>query len=380
MTPDTVDERSRRLDVLSAIIPIDRRDNLASMLTDADVETLRHLAEQGIGANSIRALVSDISYLEAWSMASTGLPLPWPAPVSLVLRFIAHHLYDAEEHARNEAHGMPLSVAETLQHAGVLKVNGPHAPSTVARRLSSWGKLHAWKGIQSSTTAPEVKAALRLATRACQRLKGRKSPMPITGDILDLLLETCRFGELIDVRDAAIMLTMFASGGRRCSEVASLVFSQVADEHSLPNDDPSKPPLPCLSIRLGRTKTEAGQDGARVYLAGRGALALRHWMALARISVGPVFRPIGRWGDVRDAAITGKAISNMVKRRCQAAGMNPCDFSPHGFRSGYVTQAVRDGVPLPQIMEQTRHASIRQLSRYYQGGAASNSLAVRVGI
>jgi len=34
-------------------------------MTDDDVATLKHLANQGIGDNSLRALASDLAYLEA---------------------------------------------------------------------------------------------------------------------------------------------------------------------------------------------------------------------------------------------------------------------------------------------------------------------------
>jgi len=58
---------------------MDRRDRLAQLLTDDDVETLKHLAREGRGENSLRALASDLAYLEAWALAATATPLPWPA-------------------------------------------------------------------------------------------------------------------------------------------------------------------------------------------------------------------------------------------------------------------------------------------------------------
>ena len=80
------DEEMRRgeaLDALDAVLPYHRRDFLAGLLSDDDVETLRHLANEGIGENSLRALTSDLGYLEAWCLAATGTPLPWPAPEAL---------------------------------------------------------------------------------------------------------------------------------------------------------------------------------------------------------------------------------------------------------------------------------------------------------
>src|SRR5690606_33211083 len=87
---ETLDQRSEALDTFAAILPMDRRDRLAELLTDQDVETLRHLAKHGIGENSLRALTSDLAYLEAWARAATGHPLPWPAPEAILLKFVAH--------------------------------------------------------------------------------------------------------------------------------------------------------------------------------------------------------------------------------------------------------------------------------------------------
>lgn len=89
--PSNVQSRAEQLDMIAAVLPMNRRDILAGILTDEDVETLRHLVNEGMGENTLRALTSDLAYLEAWSMAATGNPLPFPAPETLLLKFIAHH-------------------------------------------------------------------------------------------------------------------------------------------------------------------------------------------------------------------------------------------------------------------------------------------------
>jgi hypothetical protein len=94
MTSNPVTRRAEELDTIAAVLPLDRRDELAELLTDQDVETLRHLVKEGMGANTLRALTSDLAYLEAWGLAATGKSLPWPAPEALLLKFVAHHLWD----------------------------------------------------------------------------------------------------------------------------------------------------------------------------------------------------------------------------------------------------------------------------------------------
>ncbi len=72
--------RFAELSALAGVLPYHRRDQLSELLTDQDAATLRHLAEQGMGANTLRAIASDLAYLERWALAATGSPLPWPAP------------------------------------------------------------------------------------------------------------------------------------------------------------------------------------------------------------------------------------------------------------------------------------------------------------
>lgn len=41
-----VDRRVKELDTIAAVLPLERRDELAKLLTDQDVETLRHLVNE----------------------------------------------------------------------------------------------------------------------------------------------------------------------------------------------------------------------------------------------------------------------------------------------------------------------------------------------
>src|SRR3546814_17492861 len=110
----------------------------SDLLTEGDLKTLKHLARKGTPENSLRALTSDLAYLEAWCLAATDQVLPWPAPEGLALKFVAHHLYAAAERARDPNHGMPQAVEAALWARDLLRTEGPHAPAPVRRRLPSW--------------------------------------------------------------------------------------------------------------------------------------------------------------------------------------------------------------------------------------------------
>jgi hypothetical protein len=48
----------------------------AEVPTNADVATLRHLAETGMEMNTLRTLASNLAYLEAWCRVAVGRPSP----------------------------------------------------------------------------------------------------------------------------------------------------------------------------------------------------------------------------------------------------------------------------------------------------------------
>ncbi len=125
---------------------------------------------------------------------------------------------------------MPAPVERALRAQGILRASGPHAPSTVKRRLAHWGTLHRWRGKESPLASPQLRAALRLAVRASSRPRTRKSRRAVTKDVLERMLQTCALDRLTDVRDRALLLVAFASGGRRRSEIAALRLEQIVED------------------------------------------------------------------------------------------------------------------------------------------------------
>jgi integrase len=372
----SIEKRTETLDAIASVLPIERRDELAELLTDQDVETLRHLVNEGMGANTLRALTSDLAYLQAWSLATTKDTLPWPAPEALLLKFVAHHLWQPQQRDVDPDHGMPGIVAQSLREQGFLRSTGPHAPDTVRRRLSSWSTLTKWRGLTGSFASPALKSAIRLAVRATPRPRKRKSAKAVTGEVLAKFLATCAGEDLRDIRDRAILMVGFASGGRRRSEIAGLRTDQLTTEAPVTVDGGS--PLPSLSIHLGRTKTSGADHDEIVYLTGRPVDALNAWLTAAKIDSGSVFRAIDRWGNVSRRALDPKAVNDILKQRAALAGLEPSEFSAHGLRSGYLTEAANRGIPLPEAMEQSRHRSVQQASSYYNNATRRSGRAARL--
>jgi integrase len=368
------------LDSLAAILPLDRRAELAEILTANEIATLRHLAQQGMGANTLRAMASDLGYLEAWSRAATGAPLPWPASEAIALRFVAHHLWDPLKRAEDVSHGMPAEVERSLRADGRLRTPGPHAISTVRRRMALWATFHRWRGLEAPFKAPNIRNALRLAARASRHPRSRKSARAVTRDVLDRLLATCGGGRLIDTRDRALLLVAFASGGRRRSEIACLAVEDMIERPAVAGrGGRAGEMLPALALRLGRTKTATAEDDERVVIVGRPVDMLKAWVSAADLTSGPLFRPIDRWDRVGEGAMDPQAVNAILKKRCALAGLDPDAFSAHGLRSGYLTEAARRGVPLQEAMRQTRHRSLQQAASYYNEAEIERGESARLG-
>lgn len=142
--------------------------------------------------------------------------------------------------------------------------------------------------------------------------------------------------------------------------------------------DPGSQRVPKLVIRLGRTKITAAEDDARVVVIGRAAQAMLDWLALARITKGPVFRRVDRWGTMDPRALDPQSVNAVLKKRCRLAGLDPSLFSAHGLRSGFMTEAGRRGVPLPEAMRLSQHRSVQQAASYYNEAELERGLAVRL--
>lgn len=111
--------REATANALVEILPLREAERLSAVLTLDDVATLRALVRAATPQNTLRAVASDLAYLEAWSRAATGEPLVFPPNEALALKFIAQHLFirGVEGAAGQE---MPREVEDELRGLGVL--------------------------------------------------------------------------------------------------------------------------------------------------------------------------------------------------------------------------------------------------------------------
>jgi site-specific recombinase XerD len=110
--------------------------------------------------------------------------------------------------------------------------------------------------------------------------------------------------------------------------------------------------------------------------------ALEAWLEAASIGEGAVFRRVfnRRAQRVGDQRLAARNVASVVKAAAAKLGFDPATFGGHSLRSGLVTTAVKRGVNLMKVCDQTGHKSLEMLRIYtrdaelFAGNAAAGLL------
>lgn len=317
----------------------------------------------GTASNTVRSYRSALAYWAGWLQGRYGHAFGQaPLPPAVVVQFILDHVARPTD-VGDWVHTLPPALDAALVTAGVKHRPGPLAFNTVTHRLAvlaSWHRVRDW---EAPTDTAAVRRLLQQARKAQVRHGGQvHSKTAMTVEPLQALLATCTDG-LRGVRDRALLLVAWSSGGRRRSEVTGLA---VTDVRPLDADT--------WLVTVGATKTNTTGIRREKPLRGEAAYALAAWLAAAPATTGPLFRRLHRGGTVGTTALTGDAVARMVQRRARLAGLNG-DWAAHSLRSGFVTEAGRQGVPLGEVMAMTEHRGVSTVMSYFQAGSLLASRA-----
>ena len=322
-----------------------------AQLSEADEAALTELYRRGTPANTLRAWERDLAYVAAWKQTAFGQPLAWPEDEQVALRFVLDHAQDLSDRP-----GAAQEVALELIALGLRRDLGCPAPATLDRRIASWSAFHRMRNLVSPFTRPLVSQARQKARRANAKPRVPKSVKPVTRDVLEALVATCDASHR-GLRDRALLMLAFASGGRRRSEMTALNVEDIGRDEFADRG--------LIWIRLLQTKTTKKDQAPRLPLKGRAARAVVHWLEVTGLSEGPLFRPVSKSDRPLPRRLAPDALRTILRHRLKLAGL-PEDFaSPHGLRSGFLTQAALDGAPLAAAMQLSLHRSAVQAQKYY---------------
>ncbi|MDD0976141.1 site-specific integrase [Pseudomonas fontis] len=317
----------------------------------------------GTAANTVRSYRSALAYWAAWLQLRYQRSLGDGAlPPEVAVQFIVDHLARPDG-ADGWTHLLPAEFDAVLVAAGVKGKPGALAFSTVSHRLAVLAKWHRLQRWDNPVEQPAVKTLLREAHKA-QARQGvtRRKKTAVVLEPLQAMLATCTDG-VRGVRDRALLLLAWSGGGRRRSEVIGL---QIEDLRRLDVDT--------WLYALGATKTNTSGERREKPLQGPAAHALNAWLAVMPESQGPLFRRLYKGGRISSAGLCGDQVARIVKRRAELAGLEG-DWAAHSLRSGFVTEAGRQGVPLGEVMAMTEHRSVSTVMGYFQAGSLLGSRA-----
>ncbi len=311
------------------------------------------------------AYAKALRYLGAWMQLRTGQPLALPVSVAHVQLFILDHFGHAERVALPSGEmqlvlrqRMPPEVDAALVAAGYKAELGLHRMTTIDHRLSVLSWAHGEKSLESPGQNPAVRRLLADCRKIAKELgQAPRTKTAATQSGLDVMLATCD-DSLEGRRDRALLLFGWSSGGRRRSEIAA---AEVRDLEWMGADT--------AIFRMRRSKT--GDSGPKP-VKDEAAVALREWLAAAKISDGALFRRL--WGPKVGERLSAHAIAAIVKRRASQAGL-PGDFAGHSLRRGFVTEAGLNDIPLAQTMAMTGHRLTKSVVRYSEVGDVLSSKA-----
>jgi integrase len=232
--------------------------------------------------------------------------------------------------------------------------------------LSVYETFHRADGHETPTADEKVRAVLSGIRRTIGVAPVRKRAATS-----DIVLGKGR--SLRELRDRAILLLGFAGAFRRSELVAlDVVDIEWTTEGAL--------------VTIRRSKTDQEGLGRKVAIP-HGEIAcpvaaLKAWLEAASITESAVFRRIfnKRAQRITDRRLAGRNVASVVKAGAAKLGFDPSTFGGHSLRSGLVTTAVKRGVNLMKVCDQTGHKSLEMLRVYsrdaelFAGNAAAGLL------
>lgn len=359
---------------------------------------LAHYLSAAQSENTLRAYRGDWVAFVAWCLAEGRRSLP-ADPVDVAVYVAA--------------------AAEEVTATGEWALS----PATLERRAAAIAAVHGAHGLASPTRAEVVRLTLRGIRRRRRARVRRKRPV-LLHTLEALLAELPEPGYPTGVarrRDALLLLAGFAGALRR-SELAALRLGDVVVDADAATGEP------LLVVHLGATKTDpqarreqqvalprgrrrrtcavcalahwlpvlkahqhGGTDAVRALLAGQdGEEADTHLChgfasgAAAGLATGadqPLFPAVNRHGHLAEAAMSGRAVAEVVKRYAARAGLDPALFGGHSLRAGFATQAALGGAADREIMRQGRWSSPRTVHGYIRTANPLDDNAVtRLGL
>jgi integrase len=229
-----------------------------------------------------------------------------------------------------------------------------YRPATIRRHLAAISVAHKLAGHESPTKHPVVNEVLKGIERTIGTSQTRKRALTVQEirRISRKLPDTKR-----GARDRAILL-LGVSGALRRSEIVGLDVNDIVFVEA----------GMVVTLRVSKSDQErAGVEIGVPYAAHELTCAVRvvkHWLEVASITEGPVFRGVDRGDRVSDDRLSANGVARLVKSACASIGLDVRKVGGHSLRASYATIGASAGVSPFSLAEGGRWKSLDVLQRY----------------
>lgn len=296
----------------------------------------------------------DLSYFWAWArIANISDKATYPVPVSWLIEFTLDHIQGLS----------PKRIAR-LQECGHHPTGRPLSPKTISRILVPLSHEHKMRCLITPFVHPKYRFLNKRLLHRTQNV--RIKPIPITIDVLIKLLNACSF-DIRGHRDRALLMVGFAGGGRRRSELSALSIEHLS---RIENG---------YIARLPEHKTAGITQEPLVFpIFDSAARQLDRWLNVSGIKSGPVFRSIHHSGRILSKQMNGRLVSRVIKGLAERAGLPSQLITAHSLRSGFITEAAKQKIPLLEAMTISNHRSYDTAYGYYKPGCLADNPAAHM--
>ena len=154
-------------------------------------------------------------------------------------------------------------------------------------------------------------------------------------DEIKRLLTACG-SDSIGIRDAAVIMSLFATGGRR-AELCSVSLAK-------------------LDRQAGKARIIGKGNKERFLRFGVAMPYVEAWLKVRGTAPGPLFQSFDTIRKNKTPGLSESAMWAIVKRLAKVAGIDPAP-SPHDFRRSLITWMLSQGVDIATVQDMVGHAS-----------------------
>ena len=319
---------------------------------------------EGSSANTAASYRAAMRYWAAWFELRYGRRFALPLPETAVVQFVVDHARRQTEQGLTSE--MPAALDQELVRLKVKGRLGPPGLNTVLQRVSVLSKAHDTLGLPNPCRAQGLRDLLARTRRAHAR---RGAAPAQAGPDARAAAGAVGYLRRFAARTARPGATAVRLGQRRSAplEVVRATIENTPRGRTVfficcatPRPTRRAPPEP-------RTPSRSWERRRGPCRPGWMPAASRKARCSARI----------RRGDVLGEPLAAAAVRDIVRQRCELAGLDE-SYSAHSLRSGFITEAGRQQVPLGDAMAMTGHASVATAMSYYRAGAAATLKAARL--